>query len=177
MKKKIAVPNLALISGNGRNSGKTLFATHLIKQISKTHAVTGIKITPHFHWVKPESIMLRKENYVICEEREITNKDSSLMLQAGADKVYFIMVKQEHLHEAFVALQYFLPQTAFICESGGLNKEVAPGIHFFIKEKGKKIENEFSTDTTPIIVERVGGEFNFDFEKVQFMDKVFSLKN
>jgi len=42
-------PNILLVSGNGRNSGKTTLACKIIERFSKDHEITGLKISPHFH--------------------------------------------------------------------------------------------------------------------------------
>ncbi len=46
---KINFNNVILISGSGRNCGKTTVACHIISQLAKMGQVTGLKISPHFH--------------------------------------------------------------------------------------------------------------------------------
>lgn len=177
VKQKIAVPNLILISGNGRNSGKTLFAVKLIEHFSKSIAVTGVKLSPHFHYIDSKRILLNTKNFILCEEKEITQKDSSLMLQAGAERVFFIMTKQVHLHEAFKRLQYFISPSVIICESGGLQKEITPGVLFFVKEKGSGFNKNLPKETRPIIVEREDASFDFNIQKLLFQNQKINLKN
>ena len=41
--------NLLIISGSGKNVGKTLLACQIIKHFSRNSTVIGLKISPHFH--------------------------------------------------------------------------------------------------------------------------------
>jgi hypothetical protein len=177
VREKISMPNLILISGNGRNSGKTLFATNLISHLSSMQEVTAIKISPHFHTVHSNTVLLQGENYTICEEQEITQKDSSLMLQAGARRVFFVMAKQEHLQEAFNSLAFFLTDSVVICESGGLHKIVNAGMHFFIKEMGAPIVKPISFESNPITVNRTENHFDFSVHNIKFNNNKLQLIN
>ena len=95
-------PNLLLIAGTGTKSGKTSLACKIIKQFRDLN-ITAIKISPHFHETT-EGLISKSENkgYAIYEEtnRE-TSKDTSRMLNAGAEKVYFAKVWDDQLFEVF----------------------------------------------------------------------------
>ena len=76
---------MILIAGNGRNVGKTTFATEVIRHLSKSNTVIGIKISPHIHGINEGLVVIHKTNdFVVVEERGHNKKDSSLLLQAGA---------------------------------------------------------------------------------------------
>jgi hypothetical protein len=168
---KIKVPQMILLSGNGRNSGKTLFARQLITTFSKQVPVTAIKISSHFHTVNPENIVLKNEKFTLCFEQETTTKDSSLMLQAGADNVYFLMVKQEDLLEAFKSMLYLLTPSLLICESDGLQQIVEPGILFFVMQKGSKIIKQQHITPNTIKVERLEDSFDYNISSLQINPK------
>lgn len=126
---KIEHTNLILIAGDGRNVGKTTLACKIIKKLSAEHKVAGIKISPHFHKQdKKSEILIKNERFTIVKETLLNSKDSSLLLQAGAQQVFFIMCKQEHLQEAFSQLTSQLNNGPVVCESGGLHEIIKPGL-------------------------------------------------
>ena len=91
----IQIPHLLLIAGNGRNVGKTTLACKIIARFAGETEVTGLKITPHFHPVNEDDVVIQTNNFLIINETQISSKDSSLMLQAGAKQVFFVMAKRE----------------------------------------------------------------------------------
>ncbi len=168
---------MLLVAGNGRNVGKTYFACSVIKHLSRHTVVTGIKISSHIHSYNPEDVLFKNEHFVIIQEKEITNKDSSLMLQSGAQKVFFIMAEQEYLYDAFSYLQTILPDNAIVCESGGLYKLVNPGLFFFIKRKDSEIVKTEHLSHSPVIIENDGNDFNFDINSIHFSNRRIYLNH
>ena len=63
--KKIQIPHLLLIAGNGRNVGKTTLACKIIAQFARETEVIGLKITPHFHPVNEADVVYKTDNFVI----------------------------------------------------------------------------------------------------------------
>ncbi len=174
--KKIEMPNLILIAGNGRNVGKTFLACKIIKKLAKEQSVTGLKISPHFHESEKSKAIFQSNDFVIIEETQITKKDSSLMLQAGAEKVYFVMAEQQNLQKAFLQLHAFLPDTAIVGESGGLTEFINPAIFLFVKNENEKIIKSHLLNYSPIIVENNGSSFNFNIEKIKYSNHRFSIE-
>ncbi|MCF6332488.1 MAG: hypothetical protein L3J11_04310 [Draconibacterium sp.] len=169
-------PNFLLIAGNGRNVGKTFLSCKIIEYLSKKQAVTGIKISPYFHAVEKDKIHIQTNDFIITEETKITQKDSSRLLQAGAQKVYFVMAAQENLKKAFSHLIDILPQTAVVCESGGLHEFIAPGIFLFVKRVGDEIAKPHLLKFSPTIVENDGVNFNLDISDIEFINNRFILQ-
>ena len=102
--------NFLIISGNGRNVGKTFFACRIIEFLSQNHAVTAVKISPHFHQISENSdILINSEQFVVINETEISHKDSSLFFQSGAAKVFYVMANPENPEKAF---QFLKPKLA-----------------------------------------------------------------
>ena len=133
------LPNLLLVSGNGRDSGKTSLVCNIIQRCSD-HKITAIKISPHFHAPGPGlEMIVQNQHYTIAEEKSsLGNKDSSRMLKAGAYKVYYLQVKDDHLKEAFTKLlQIVPPSTPLICESGHLRSIIEPGVFILINREGR----------------------------------------
>lgn len=121
-----------MIAGNSRNAGKTTFACHCIRNWSKTQRVVALKVTSirpgenDFHGSHTDDTL---SDFEIREEK-FTNtlKDTSRMLEAGADKVYYIRTNESNMAEAFQAFRRLEPgNTLFVCESRSLRKIVKPG--------------------------------------------------
>ncbi len=129
--------NIILISGSGRNVGKTSFIREVIaKNASKNLA--AIKITPHFHEPGAGLIPLADTvNYRIFQETDsASRKDSSLFLQAGAQKVYYIQTTDAYLQEAFgLTTAQLSADQPIVVESAALRQIVKPGLYLFIQKK------------------------------------------
>lgn len=132
------LPNLCLIAGNGRNSGKTGFAEALISRYSVHRPLIGLKVTSilpgegSFHG--SHSHFEAGEGFEIIQE-VLTDgvKDTSRMLVAGATAVYYIRAHDHILEQAMKAFLDKIDSNAVIvCESGSLRKVVKPGIFVLI---------------------------------------------
>lgn len=170
------MPNLLLIAGNGRNAGKTFLARKIIRYLAQKEDVIGLKISPHFHSFSEKNIFFRNNKIVIIEEKEFGTKDSALMLEAGAKRVFYIMAKQEDLQEAILPLNNILQKQAVVCESGGLREMVSPGIFLFVKRVGQEIVKTQFQKYNPVLVNNNGEDFDFDVHNIDFQNNVFSLK-
>ena len=167
---KLSLPNMVLVAGNGRNVGKTTLACKIINQLAQKHDVTGLKISPHFHYYNTNDVFIKTEYFIILQERQKSSKDSSLMLQAGAQKVFYIMVKQEALKDAINALLPFLSEAPIVCESGGLHEFVQPGLFFFVNYNNRKIEKQQLLNYNPQQIENDGKNFTLNIERLVFLD-------
>jgi len=147
--------NMLLIAGDGRNVGKTFLACELIRKLSPKGPIVGIKISPHFHTLdSDDEILYKEDHFTIVNETRKNTKDSSLMLQAGADEVYYIMAKEEGLKLAFEKIADKLEKGFVIAESGGLIEFVDAGIFIFVKWKDKEITSKLYLKYKPLIIER-----------------------
>jgi hypothetical protein len=134
--------NILLISGSGRNVGKTSYMRRIIRQ-NVGQKLIAIKITPHFHEPTPGlSPILVTNNYRIYKETDLTSgKDSSLFLQAGAEKVFFIQATDEYLENAFrIISDYVSADQPIIVESAALRKFIVPGFYLFIQKDYEEIK-------------------------------------
>ena len=175
--KTIQIPHLLLIAGNGRNVGKTTLACKIIARFANKTEVIGLKITPHFHPVNEADVVFKTDNFVIVNERQISSKDSSLMLQAGAKKVFFVMAQREVFYEAVEKLLQLLPDNLIVCESGGLHDWVTPGLFFMVKRTGEDIVKTDLLTHYPIIVNNDGQNFDFNINRLDFCDRKIIIKN
>ncbi len=166
-------PNFLILSGNGRNAGKTSFACKIIECISKEHPITAIKISPHFHADLDKGVLLKEKHFIIRqEENHDDTKDTSRMLRAGAGKVYYLEVLDDHLKEAMDALEALRPlNDAVICESGGLRRVIHPSL-FIVLNRVDGRETKESYKTLSPMADKVvmfdGTNFDLEAEDISF---------
>ncbi len=167
--------NLLLIAGTGKNVGKTTLARKLIKNVSKTQLVIGLKISPHKHTESKEA----QQKYIhphfsIYEEfdKEGT-KDSSRMLKAGASRVFYVEAEDRFIGHAIEKLKAdFGKNTPIVCESGGLRNFVKPSLFLICRNK----KNPEQEKHQPLIekadqilkFKRKKNKFNFDISRLKF---------
>jgi len=175
------IPEMLLIAGTGRNSGKTTLACQFIKKTSANFPVTAIKITPHFHpHTENGRTIIERDDLVIIEETDPgTGKDSSLMLKAGASRSYFVMAKDEQLKEALQLLIKLIPDTTpVVCESGGLRHLVEPGVFLMMNRSDN---NTFKTGAEALkkIADRLvtfdGDRIDFDFNTINYSENKWRI--
>jgi hypothetical protein len=125
-----------LISGSGRNCGKTTLSCRIIKEIAKENEVIGLKITPHFHEVSDRQVPVAStEGFSIYSETDdSSDKDTSRMLQSGASSVYLIHAREKVLPLTYAYLKELLPaDIPVVCESGSFAHVYQPGLHLLVK--------------------------------------------
>jgi len=176
------IPRLLLIAGTGRNSGKTTFACKTISKHCITHPIVAIKIASHFHEnVASGRIILNRENLYVAEETNSTaNKDSSLMLAAGARKSYFVMANDAQLKEAFdIILNLISEKDYLVCESGGLRNYIKPGV-FLVFHNSENKRPKSSTaklkDLCNCFITLDGNAINFDNNNLLIANNSWKIK-
>lgn len=175
---RIKIPNMLLISGNGRNVGKTTLACRIITHLAKKESVTAIKISSHFHPYDQNDVLFSGNGFVALKEHKQTTKDSSRMLQAGAKTVFFIMVQQEKLADVFDKLTDHLPDRhPIVCESGGIGEVADPGAFLFVNFKDREIEKKHLLKFNPTRVENDGTDFNIDLDRIAFNNQRILIDN
>jgi len=129
--------NILLVSGSGRNCGKTTFACHAISQLAKVGKVIGLKISPHFHLTGNKQKLVAKGNgfQVFTETELLSKKDSSRMLQAGASEVFFVHCNDIHLPGIWEEVEKLIPENCpVVCESGSFSNAYRSGMHVLVVE-------------------------------------------
>lgn len=170
------MPNLLLISGNGRNVGKTTLACKIISLFATKTGVMGLKISSHKHSFNKDDVLYKNEKIIILDEKQNSLKDSSLMLQSGAKRVYFVMVKPEHFNESIDKMIELLPNSLIVCESGGLHEFISPGLFLMVKRKDDEIVKKHLLQYSPIIVNNDGKNFDLDIQKLVFKNHQIKIK-
>lgn len=164
--------NFLIVSGNGRNTGKTGFICRVIATLGRKHAITAIKVSPHFHGAGDEVIIAGDHFRISPETDPHKAKDSSRMLAAGAAKVFYAEVQDAHLAEALDALLPLIPAGGpVICESGGLRQLVDPSLFILLRRSGQNTLKEGFRKLTPLahhIVTFNGSDFDLPPEKIKF---------
>lgn len=143
-----------MISGSGRNVGKTSFIRKVIEQ-NAAQNLAAIKITPHFHEPTDALIPIEvNDNFRVYRETDRqSGKDSSLFLQSGAEMVLYIQTTDAYLGQAFsIAVNQLRPNQPIITESAALRKFITPGLYLFIQKidtemKSSAIEMQKLADT------------------------------
>lgn len=165
---------MLLVAGSGQNVGKTTFICELLKA-NKTQQAIAVKISPHFH--KPTSglkLISESEFYQLFEEKNRkTTKDSSLYLQHGAKRSFYIQVNDEHLADAYLALLPFLEaDKPILIESAALHHHIQSGLFLFIynEENTHKPSTQANLKVADFVVRSNGSSYShspsiFKFEQ------------
>lgn len=145
----ITIPEMIMIGGNSRNSGKTTMACSIIANLSVTHKVIGLKVTS----VRPAEDdkhgnhdQESSADYTIFEEQNSeSDKDTSRMLRAGATGVFYIRVAEKFIEEAVLHfLSKYINKQIVVCESRSLRNIVIPGLFLMMiktpaQREGKEV--------------------------------------
>jgi Ni2+-binding GTPase involved in maturation of urease and hydrogenase len=177
----LVLPNLLLIAGTGRNSGKTTLACSIIKKFGSHHSIIAVKISPHFHKDKQDGlpIWVRENLYIIEETDASKSKDSSLMLAAGAQRSFFVMADDGQLPEAMQKILAIInPADLIICESGGLRNFITPGLFFLLNRKDNSTPKPESVKFKSICNSWItfdGVHFDFSVESIAIQNNKWIL--
>lgn len=172
----INIPQMILIGSSGRNSGKTTLAVKLIDKWKDKFPVIALKITTI---EKKDGKCPRggkgcgvctniQENFQLIEEKNMSsNKDTSLLLSSGAEKVYWLKVLRTHISEGIESFLSIIPEDSLIiCESNSLRKIVKPEVFIMLKntkDSSIKKSAEEVMDKADLIVE---GDFLDDIDRI-----------
>ena len=129
---------LILVSGTGRDSGKTTLICKIIHFLKDKYDVFALKISTHEHGTNKHMPDFRGEGYSIWVEHTAPEgKDTWRMIQAGAKLVFYVECLPQKMTDAYRIISKLLPDNGYIlCESGGLRQEIKPAA-FFMADNGK----------------------------------------
>jgi len=179
---QIELPGLLLVSGTGRNSGKTTLVCDLVAMHRELHKITAIKISPHAHHIgSADEILVQNDQFqIIRESKTNTGKDSSLMLKAGAREVYYVQAEDKNLQAAFqFLLEMLSPGDMYICESGGLRNYFKPDLFLIIHNDKNSSIKESSRQLVPLAdkyIKRNGTRLDFDIDQVVIQERRWTIK-
>ena len=174
--RKHDVPNMILIGSTARNSGKTTLASLIINRYKVNGPVVGLKVTTVHH--KNRRCIHGEKGCGACSSLEgafqiteelnaSSNKDTSLLLAAGAHKVYWMRTMENNIYEGFEAFAAKISENVLVvCESNSLRTVVNPSVFIMIKNSSncqmKKSASQV-IDKADIIIEN---DFNDNFQQI-----------
>ena len=175
-----AFHNLLLIAATGSNVGKTTLATSILQNLTKEHKVIALKVSPHFHQIEGNrNILEHTEHYMIVEEKdEVSGKDTSKLIRAGAAKAYLVHGNEEHVIDAFLKLYLSFPaDQPVLCESAGLAYHISAGLLILLKRDGFGKQTIFDQlkEKADLIITSDGEKFDSDISAIQFSDGKWHL--
>ena len=136
---------LLVVGGTGRDVGKTEFLCQLIQKVSVTHQVYALKVSAIFpdedlfHGGHDES---ESSLHLYEELNPSTTKDTSRMLMAGAQRVFYLRSNNEGILDGYRSFVNQIPSKAIIvCESNSLSQFIKPGITIAVKALNKPIKD------------------------------------
>lgn len=155
--------NILLVAGSGQNSGKTTFICELIAHLKEWKPIS-VKISSHFYEPTPglKEIAIEAEFELYEETNRATRKDSSLYLQHGASRSFYIQATDDALQAAFIALMPFLEaDQPIIIESAALHHVIDAGLFvLIIRENAEhKPSTEINRKIADLVVHSNGESF------------------
>jgi len=184
----IKLDGMLMIGSAGANIGKTELACALLNKFSKNHNIVGIKVTT----IKDKDGQCPRGgegcgvcsslegNFCITEEtNKSSGKDTARLLEAGANRVFWIRVLKEHLVEGINAmLDVIGPEAVSICESNSLRKVVEPGLFLMVGNNDSEVWKN-SAQQVREYADRMarpdGSGFDFDLNGIKLIDGKWTL--
>jgi len=183
------MPGMLLLGSAGRNSGKTEFACSVLRKFAGDRNIVGIKVTA----------VRRKDgtcprggkgcgvcssldgDFCITEETDRSSgKDTSRLLAAGADRVFWLRVMVPALAKGLDALLDLVGHNAVcVCESNSLRTVVKPGLFFMIKDRDAPAYKA-SAHAVRTLADRLvlsdGRQFDFDLSTLRIVNGTWILR-
>jgi hypothetical protein len=177
----IKLPDWLIVYGTNRNTGKTTLITRIIRHFHPEIPICAIKISPHFHEIEEDSVVVAKtDDFVIVKEvRTSTGKDSSRMLEAGADLVLYAQVWDNNLEKVLpLIIDNLIPGSAVVCESGWARNLVDPGLFLILNRKDESSIKESASKLKQLAdrwIEFDGEDFDFSPGELKFENGIWKL--
>jgi hypothetical protein len=174
----ISYSNILLLSGTGRNVGKTSFACSVIKCFAEERQIIAVKFSPHFHQLTDTlAPICLKDHYQLYQETDMdSDKDSARFLRAGAFKSYYVLCRDHAwllvLNEI---LSLHLPEHLFIIESGSLAKNFKPGLSFLITDNRLSTHKKQNIRFDRILDEN--SEFRTVAEEIEILNNRWCMRS
>ena len=177
----LSFPNMVMIGGNSRNSGKTTMACDIISKLSGIHEIIGLKVTS----VRPEEDEMHGDHttegtscFSIFEElNTVSYKDTSKMLRAGATHVFYVRVSDKFIEKAILHfMSKYINKQVIICESRNLRRIINPGLFLMMMRLPEEGKSKKDIETYLSLADKV---FCFDTDQMkmkQFADNLLFEK-
>ena len=145
-RKRIKAPGMLLLGSAARNSGKTELACRIIGRMRAEVQIIGLKVTTvhNQNGLCPRGgegcgvCASLEGKFHISEETSLNSgKDTSRLLAAGAEKVYWLRAGRRHLREGIENLLDMIGADAVtVTESNSISRFVDPGLFIMVRENG-----------------------------------------
>lgn len=155
--------NILLIAGSGQNSGKTTFLCQLL-ELHKQKQPIAVKISHHFYAPTPGLKLLAEEQglQLFEETNRTTSKDSSLYLQHGACRSFYLQCKDEYLQQAFISLLPYLDaDQPILIESAAMHHVIDAGLFVLVVNENiaPKPATEINRKIADLVISSDGKQF------------------
>jgi molybdopterin-guanine dinucleotide biosynthesis protein A len=176
----VQIPRSVMIGSVGRNTGKTEFACSLIRSLARRYPVAAVKVTTIYDG--QESCIHGDSGCGVCaamdrewcftDELDPTRtKDTSRMLGAGAQPVWWLRVRERSMAHAARELRGLAPEGGIlIIESNGIRRISEPDLFFMLGDPARPGMKESAaavlTDVD-VFVSYDGRQFDFDGESLR----------
>jgi molybdopterin-guanine dinucleotide biosynthesis protein A len=185
----LKLDGMLMIGSAGSNVGKTELACALLGKIGEGSGVIGIKVTT----IRDKEGQCPRGGegcgvcsslegvYSIVEELDSSSeKDTARLLAAGASRVFWLRVREEHLLEGMTALLDIVGHdTVSICESNSLRKVVEPGLFLMVGSRNTKNWKSSALGVKKCadrILISDGSSFDFDPNRIKFINGKWKIK-
>ncbi|MHC4158028.1 MAG: molybdenum cofactor guanylyltransferase [Planctomycetota bacterium] len=179
----IKLNRMLLIGSTGPNVGKTELACDIIKRFTKDKKITAIKVTT----IKQKNgqcprggqgcgvcTSLEGDFDITQETDPASGKDTSRLLAAGAEKVFWLRVMKTSLKQALaVLLDVVGPDSVLVCESNSLRHVVEPGLFIMVKKSDEKAVKDSAKQVIKLADEIIAPDchgFGIDLDKIKLVD-------
>lgn len=182
-------PDLLMVGGTGRNSGKTELACRLIARHAPSMGVVGLKVTtvertdrhcPHGGNGCGVCSSLSRPWIVTREIDRESRKDSCRMLASGARRVYWLRVLRSELAGgAADLLAHIPPGWIGVCESTSLRQLVEPGLFLLVRGAngdGDKASARAVAHLADRVVVSDGRSFDLELDRISVVDGRWVLR-
>ena len=136
------IPNLLIVGGTGRNTGKTELVCRIISKISMQRQVYAAKtseIAPSIGSPSNNALPDGCSYHIYEEKNRKSDKDTARMLNAGAHQVFYLRSDDKNIAEGFTKLLDQIPQNIpLICESNTLAKYFKPALYLVVTQGDTK---------------------------------------
>jgi len=185
----IKLDNMLMIGSAGANVGKTELACAIIRKFADKRKIVGVKVTAIQE--KNGQCPRGGEGCGVCsslegvfciteEKNSSTGKDTSRLLAAGAERVFWLQVLKEHLLDGVTALLDVIgPDAVSICESNSLRQVVEPGLFLMARgaDAGSWKDSAHNVrQYADTIVVSDGNKFDLHLDRIELIDARWTLR-
>ena len=176
----IRIPQSVMIGSVGRNTGKTEFACTMIRSLLRHHRVFAVKVTTIYEGrvscVRGNGgcgvcTAMDRELLLTEETDRHRAKDTSRMLAAGAERVWWLRVRESSLDDAARELTRLVPEGGILVfESNSMRRVCEPDLFFMLGDPARDEVKDSARSNLGDVDRMVtfdGHSFNFDPECVR----------